>query len=334
MKKLLLSFTAFLFCSAQLDAQNDTLIWADFETDPASYVQFSTPPPGVTGDTSWYNFDLDGLPDGSGSGRPLDWFWDYDFSDTLNSVLMSSSWTNGSTPTENWLITKSIYISDTNAVLSWKSAPYQTPRYLDGYWVLISTSNNDFSAFTDTIFKAAEYVSLNNSAAPNNFSSYTFTPGFVHGADGTYTIDSGSDSSRLGGLLRPFSVSLSAFAGKSVYIAFKHHSVDDNLLEIDDILVTGSNTVGIQEQDPSVNFTLFPNPASDKIFLNLNVLQNTSCELSVYDISGRIVASQNFGTLTNSIQSREIDLTGMSAGMYQAKITTPSGTTIKKFQVK
>jgi hypothetical protein len=334
MKKITLLSLITLSASLSGYSQNDTILWADFETDPAAYIQFSTPPPGINTDTAWYNFDYDGLPDGSGSGRPLDWFWDYDFSDTLNTVLMSSSWTNGSTPTENWLITKSIYISDTNAVLSWKSAPYQTPRYLDGYWVLISTSNNDFSAFTDTVFKAAEYVSLNNSSAPNNYSSYTFTSGFVHGEDGTYTVDSGSDSSRLGGLLRPFSTSLSAYAGKSIYIAFKHHTVDDNLLEIDDILVTGTNSVGIQEQDPSLKFSLYPNPAMDKINLNLDVIQNTAAELTIFDISGRIVLSQGFGTLANGVQSRLIDLTGMAAGMYQIKISTPTGSTVKKFQLK
>ncbi|MFN5183902.1 MAG: T9SS type A sorting domain-containing protein [Bacteroidota bacterium] len=334
MKKILLSISACILIAESVQAQNDTLIWADFETDPASFVQFSTAPPGVTGDTSWYNFDYDGLPDGSGSGRPLDWFWDYDFSDTLNSVLMSSSWTNGSTPTENWLITKSIYISDANAVLSWKSAPYQTPRYLDGYWVLISTTNNDFSAFTDTAFKAGEYVSLDNSSAPNNFSSYTFTSGFVHGADGLYTVDSGGDSSRLGGLLRPFTYSLSAYAGKSIYIAFKHHSVDDNLLEIDDILVTGTNAVGLTEQNLSADFTLFPNPAADKININLSVKENTSCNLSIYDVAGRVVLVENLGSFSQGKFQKQIDLTGLASGMYQVKMTTDSGSLTRKFQLR
>ena len=333
MKFFLFSVTCVIFAAKNSNAQNDTLLWTNFETDPAAYVQ-SAPPPGLTADTSWYNFDYDQLPDGSGNSRPLEWFWDFDFSDTLNSVFMSSSWTNGSTPTENWLITKSVFISDTNAVLSWKSAPYQTPRYMDGYWVLISTSSNDFSAFTDTIFKAAEYVSLNNSSAPNDFSSYTFTSGFVHGADGLYTIDNGGDSSRLMGLLRPFTYSLSAYAGKSIYIAFKHHSVDDNILEIDDILVTGSNTVGINEQHAGIDFSLYPNPASDKINFYLTTKENLNCRITIFDVSGRVALEDNFGNLSSGKHQKLVDLTGLSAGMYQAQVTTPYGVSLKKFQIR
>jgi hypothetical protein len=332
MKKILLALTLSLFISFSF-SQTDTLVWIDFETDPATFVQNSTPPPGYVNDTLWYNFDADGQNDGSGNGRPLEWFWDYDFEDTINSAYISSSWTNGSIPTENWFVMGSIYISDTNAVLSWKSAPYQTPRYLDGYYVLLSTTNNDITSFTDTLFLAAEYVSLNDPSAPNDFASYTFTPGFVHGADGQYTFDTG-DSSRLLGLLRPFTVSLSAYAGKSVYIAFKHHSVDDNLLAIDDILVTGTNSVGIAENSAGVGISAFPIPAANQLNLEIRSAQSSSAKVAIFDIMGRATG------LSSEIQFQEgksvhaIDVSGLASGTYLVRITTAKGSSSLRISVQ
>ena len=330
-QKLLFLFA--LASSFHFFAQTDTLIWVDFETDPSNFVQNSTPPPGYLNDTLWYNFDSDGLNDGSGNARPLEWFWDYDFDDTTNSVYVSSSWTNTSIPTENWFVTRSVFISDTNAVLSWKSAPYQTSRYLDGYYVLLSTTNNDITSFTDTLFKAAEYISLNDPSASNDFLSYSFTSGFVHGADGLYTFDTG-DSSRLLGLLRPFSVSLSAYAGQSVYIAFKHHSVDDNLIELDDILLTGTNTVGFPEYSSGIAVSAYPNPAIDKINLRISSQENVTAQLKLYDVMGRTTGIEKSLLLNGGENHLSVELGDLASGNYQLTITTSAGTSSLRISVK
>ena len=332
MNKFLLSIFALVAISSA-NSQTDTLIWIDFETDPSTFVQNSTPPPGYVNDTMWYNFDADGLNDGSGNGRPLEWFWDYDFEDTINSAYVSSSWTNTSVPTENWFVMRSIYISDTNASLSWKSAPYQTPRYLDGYYVLLSTTDNDITSFTDTLFRAAEYVSLNDPSAPNDFASYTFTPGFVHGADGQYTFDTG-DSSRLLGLLHPFTVSLSAYTGKSVYIAFKHHSVDDNLLAIDDILLTGTNTVGIAENSAGVGISAFPIPAENELNIEIRSDNASSAQISIFDVMGRSTGAISEIHFHEGKSLHTIDLRGLASGTYQVRVTNTKGSSCIRVSVK
>lgn len=336
MKKLLLTLSIGLLAAGHGIAQNDTLLWADFETDPSAYI-INNLPPGITSDTSWYNWDGDGQGDGSGGGRPLEWFWTAGYAtvDSTNGVLGSSSWTNSSSPTENWLITKSVFISDTMADLSWKSAPYQTPRYLDGYFVLVSTTNNDFSGFTDTLFRAAEYVSLNNPSLPNDYSSYTFTTGFVHGQDGTYTeFDPTSDSSRLLGVLRPHTLSLSQYAGQNIFVAFVHKSVDDNLISVDDILITGTNSVGIKETTADVKINAYPNPASDKLNLDLNMMQASDVTISMFDLAGRKVYSEKLGRLSQGEHKRALDITGMAAGMYQVQIATAGGVVNVKLEVK
>jgi hypothetical protein len=222
-------------------------------------------------------------------------------------------------------------ITDTNAVLSWKAAPYQTPRYLDGYIVTISTLSNDIYDFTDTIFTAAEYLSTVNASLPFLYSSYSFSSGFVHGQDSTYTeFNAASDSARLTGVLRPFSVSLKQYAGQKIFICFNHRSVDDNLIEVDDILVKGTNNVGIKEEFTDISFSTFPNPATDKLTINLSVKKSGSAKINLFDIAGKSIYAENLGNLNQGNYNRQINLAGLAAGAYQLQISTSNGVATKK----
>jgi Secretion system C-terminal sorting domain/Cleaved Adhesin Domain len=332
-KSLLLASTVFVCLGAT--AQNDTLLWNNFETDPALYIQFNTPSGNAT-DPLWYTLDLDGQADGSSTGnRPPEWFWSAPFSDldTIGntSVMASSSWTNSSQPTENILVTPSVFIGDTNATLYWKATTRQTPRYLDGYQVLIAGTSNDLTAFLDTVFVASEYTSLDNQGLPFDFSSYTFTPGptlnpmapFVHGMDGTYTeLDPSSDSSRLVGLLRPFSVDLSAYSGQTIFVMFRHYCVDDNLICVDDILITGTDMTGIQESEGGIAFKTYPNPANDVVHISFELVDAAPVTINVYDITGKLVQTEQKGNLSPGYQNLQIDLGSVIAGVYRVELVT------------
>jgi hypothetical protein len=346
MKKFLL-FSVFIFTGFAARSQTDTLVWNDFETDPASYMQIAIPP-GQSTDTSWYTFDIDGLADGSPSNRPGEWFWSSPFSDNdtigNTAVLASNSWSNSPTPTDNILVTPSIYIGDATAVLSWKSAPFQTPRYLDGYQVIIASGNNDLNAFTDTLFVAAEYASLDNASFPNSFSSYTFLPGptanpmdpFVHGIDGTYTdpnTTDPNDSSRLLGRLRPFSVSLAAYNGQTIYIMFHHGTTDDNLISVDDILVTGTDFTAVAEQEQGVIFSAYPNPSSENVTISYNLPASSAVTVNVYDITGKLMSVENKGNLSGS-QQHTIDVSAFSAGIYRVELVTAFGRSNQRIVVQ
>ena len=335
MKKQLL-ITAGLFAGLAASAQNDTLLWNNFETDPFLNMQVMLPP-GNANDTSWYTYDIDGQADGSGSGRPLEWFWSQAFSDqdTIGNtgVIAGNSWTNSSQPTENILVTPAVYIGDTNAVLHWKSAPRQTPRYLDGYQILIGTTTNDIGSFLDTIFWASEYTSLDNQNLPFDFASYTFTPGvtgnpmapFVHGKDGTYTeFDAASDSSRLIGRLRPFSISLSQFSGQSIYVMFRQYCTDDNLLSLDDILITGTNLTSVTETSGAIAFNLYPNPTNDIANISFELPESAPVSVNVYDMTGKLISTEQKGNLVAGQQNMQVDLSSLAAGIYRIELVTGS----------
>ena len=295
-----------LVLSAQ--AQNDTLLYENFDVDPtASYLPFNS-----GNDLTWVNFDADALADAN--GRPQDWFWSeggFADVDTSDGCLFSSSWLAGFLPgNRNWLMTPPIYIADASAVLSWKSASRQTPLYLDGYSVLISTTDNIETSFTDVAFQAGQYLT----GTGGNFANYTFSPGFVHGQDGTY-IQFDTDSSRWIGEQRPFSVNLAQYAGQTIYIAFLHDADDDNLISIDDILITGTLTSVNEPQDPLM-LSVYPNPASDKVELSYYLNQSTQVYADIFDSKGSKVKSVTKGLQLGGAQKMTIDVADLPSGLY------------------
>ncbi|HLG03408.1 MAG TPA: T9SS type A sorting domain-containing protein [Bacteroidia bacterium] len=347
MKKLVL-FSALCLPAVSSNAQTgmDTLLWENFNFENIPPYIITGFPPGVLLDTSWYNLDLDMQADQSGVNRPDEWFSGLAFSDVdtvgNSGVFLSNSWTFITTaPVQNFLITKAIFISDTTAELFWKSAPYQTPRYLDGYQVLVSTGDNDPLNFTDTLFRASEYDSLVNSAAPNDFASYAISPApgpnpldpFVHGIDGTY-VEFTNDSARLLGQLRPFNVSLAQYSGMWIYIAIVHGTIDDNLLSIDDVLVTGTDITGLSESSGSVSFIAFPNPVQDIVTLQYTLPASTPVTINVYNVAGQLVKTENKGPLAMGEQQAKIDLGELAAGAYRVELVTESGSSNSKVIVE
>ena len=325
MKKQLpiILFSTMVVFGAQ--AQNDTLLYENFDVDPtASYVPFNS-----GNDLTWVNFDADALADAN--GRPQDWFWSeagFADADTLDGCLFSSSWLTGFLPgNRNWLMTPPIQIADASAVLSWKSAPRQTPLYVDGYSVLISTTDNIETSFTDVAFQAGQYLSGSGS----NFGAYTFSPGFVHGQDGTFIqFDATADSSRLIGEQRPFSVSLSQYAGQTIYIAFLHDADDDNLISLDDILITGTLT-SVNDLDDKATLSVYPNPAADKIELSYFLDKSTQVYADIFDSKGSKVKTVTRGLQIAGSQKMTIDVTDLSSGLYNVVLYMNNKNTETKF---
>jgi hypothetical protein len=342
---LLIGFSAF--------GQNDTLLHENFNTIfdavPTDFGEsdgVSAIPSGS--DTIWVNLDADGIAVGGNSPSQL-WYWDsLDFFSNDLGVMKSQSWLTGFSPdNRNWLILPALQIVDATANLSWASAPYQGPRYVDGYTVLVSVTDNDATAashpFVDTLFHAAEMETTLGSSNPLLLSDYTFSDGYIHAngyTDSTYFIYPGQDSSFADtetfnlGLLEPHSVSLADYAGQTVYIAFLHDSEDDNLLELDDILVTGTfpvvNTNKISEE---LGIAIFPNPTRDYVNLNYEVLENTEISAQIYDMQGRLMQVYNNLSSNAGEHQHRLNVSSFAAGNYTIVITA-EGQRLSKMFVK
>src|SRR5688572_11224683 len=338
MRKIVLLLTG-AFLSMSMVSGQDTLLYENFEDTLIGGINdayIEDFPPGITGDTTWYNYDEDGLADGSGGSRPGLWYLTtgYGLQDTNDICMTGNSWTNDAVnPVANWLFLPAIQITDgASAWLKWKAAPFQTPRYCDGYEIRISTTTNDYqTSYTDIVYTAGEY----ESGAPTgpNYANYVFSTGFIHGEDGLYRDYSECvdliDSSRWRGIQRPDSVSLAAYDNMMIYIAFKHNTTDDNLMGIDDILVIENTDPFFSvETLPDFAGSVYPNPATDFVNVNFDINQYTNARVEMVNSNGQMIYS-NLLTTAN----HKIDLQQISAGVYFVKIIADEGQMVRKVVV-
>lgn len=314
------------------------LLNEDFQENDFSHIQI-TYPSVSTSDTSWYNYDEDGLPDGSGTTRNDEWFLTYAFAvaDSLtttgdtNVVITSNSWFSSPGQAKNWLITKSLDLPAGTGTLKYKSASFQTPYYLDGYQVLLSNSDNDLGSFSTVLAEAGEYTAGDATAgAADDYSGYTFAPAgaWTQGINGGVIVpaeveDSG-DHARYTGVLTEKTVDLSAYAGQTIFIAFLHNSFDDNLISLDDIRVDW--VTGVNENESLLSkITAYPNPTTDFITLDYTMSAASPVILTVTDIYGRMVYTESMGIVAAGANKKGIDVSGYAKGTYNVQLRTDRG---------
>lgn len=97
-------------------------------------------------------------------------------------------------------------------------------------------------------------------------------------------------------------------------------SSDGNTLLVDDVSMTTSEGASLSIQQPvfAEDIALvYPNPAKDKIYFNLNTFQNaTDYKLTVTDATGRIVLTESLKQQVN-----EKNVTGWAKGSYFYTLT-------------
>ena len=83
---------------------------------------------------------------------------------------------------------------------------------------------------------------------------------------------------------------------------------------------------GINETTPK-QITLYPNPATNTLTLNLSQLQKLqNASLSIYDIQGKQLLQQN---ITDT--QTQIDISSFAKGIYIVKLQTDKETLQSKF---
>ena len=332
--KQLFTFLLSVFLSLQANSQViDTILFENFQLDP--FPAMGLVPLGD--DTTWVNADEDGLDAVTQVDDDKRWTYAEFYFNALDSLTgetnycaSSYSYLNNSLPgNRNWLITPPIHVQDANYTFHWKSASYQMPRYLDGYLVMASEGSNDLyaGAFTDTLFQAASMVSITGNGQSLDISNFTFTDGYIHAngvTDTTYYIPSTGIAY---GRLEPHSVSLAQYTGKMIYLAFLHNSDDDNLLALDDILVTRSTASGTNDVAMAdLRFVTFPNPVENILNVLYRLAVPTEVTLQVSDVQGRVLQNIALGRLGAGEQQHDLNLRNLSTGRYV--ITLHAGETI------
>ncbi|HHG84184.1 MAG TPA: T9SS type A sorting domain-containing protein [Bacteroidetes bacterium] len=94
--------------------------------------------------------------------------------------------------------------------------------------------------------------------------------------------------------------------------------------------------VGIEEAvNNKIEFTIFPNPASDYVALKLDIQNKANVDITIYDITGRIVIQNPGQNLGHGVQNIRIPLQGVAPGTYVIRASVANEPlAIGKFIVK
>jgi hypothetical protein len=118
------------------------------------------------------------------------------------------------------------------------------------------------------------------------------------------------------------SVSVSLLAAKSLTAKF---SVIDNSLQSGDSISIQTN------ENDLADFIIFPNPAFDKVIINLKSLKNTAVKLQLFNVYGNLVKDWNVPILQNALL--ELDINEVEIGAYFLRVEFENGRSIGKKMV-
>lgn len=117
---------------------------------------------------------------------------------------------------------------------------------------------------------------------------------------------------------------LSAYAGKTVALLFRlYNSPTNSILLMDDVTV--SNTPLSTADFVASQFSVYPNPASNKVKVAASNGKGIT-KITITDLNGRIVKTKDLA----GIESTDIDLNDMASGTYLMGISSEEGTIMKK----
>lgn len=192
----------------------------------------------------------------------------------------SASWNSVALTPDNYLITPQFNINAANLQLKYWVAA-QDPDYpAENYSVLVSTTGT----------------------APANFTE-VFTE--ILTADTTWA---------------ERTVSLSAYNGQNIYIAFRHHDVTDMFyFRLDDVSISAGT--GINEITNN-SVSVYPNPVNN--VLNINT-PSAIGKVKIINAVGQIVFENNIDASTYSINTSNFE-----TGVYVLQIENETGVSMKK----
>lgn len=178
--------------------------------------------------------DNDGLtPDPQVSEYTSAWITVQDPDNSADTIAASTSYFSPIGTADRWMITPSVTLGAYGNFIEWEGKS-QDASYPDNYLVLISTTDNQITSFTDTL----EHVWPENA-------DWT-----VHQID----------LSNLG------------YNNQTVFFAFVNVTENGFKLYIDDVHVWKEDPVGISEMINSIAVNVFPNPTSGIISIETNDL--------------------------------------------------------------
>ncbi|MFT4973514.1 MAG: hypothetical protein ACI9JY_002723 [Saprospiraceae bacterium] len=94
--------------------------------------------------------------------------------------------------------------------------------------------------------------------------------------------------------------------------------------------VAADFSVGTNEIAGLENFKIYPNPTDANAVVNLDLLENLTANLTITDLSGRLLMTQDLGQKTAGNHQVELNLNAFPAGVYYVRLTSEKGIATEK----
>lgn len=102
--------------------------------------------------------------------------------------------------------------------------------------------------------------------------------------------------------------------------------------DLDAVGVIHNSTTGIRDEISQSNFKVFPNPAGNSVFLELNNVEFQEVEIIISDLTGKEVKSFRAPN-SNGSENIKLDLSLLKNGIYIFSIFTAKGTASEKLVI-
>ncbi len=111
---------------------------------------------------------------------------------------------------------------------------------------------------------------------------------------------------------------LAAYTGQEVLIRFYITSAWGDMMYIDNIRL--SNVVSVEDElTPTEKLTVYPNPTSDDLNIDLTLDAPAAISINVLDVSGRSVLTEKIGGTQDKL-NHKLDVSRLQSGMYLLQI--------------
>jgi hypothetical protein len=106
----------------------------------------------------------------------------------------------------------------------------------------------------------------------------------------------------------------------NVRFKFQYSQNTGNNIYIDDINVTGTSTVGVQDVEFLATVSVYPNPAKGPSNIDFNMAEAADMKIDVTDVTGRIVETVEQNKLAAGSHHYTFG-TSLNPGIYFVKFT-------------
>jgi hypothetical protein len=120
--------------------------------------------------------------------------------------------------------------------------------------------------------------------------------------------------------IKNYGIIYAATYGRGIFRAEKYFTV-------------GEDEIPAKQNATDVNLSVFPNPASNNIYVSFELLHNSDVQLKIYDLSGKILYSRNITDLNKGNQTFEVKVNSLARGSYVLQLITENNISTSKLVI-